>query len=105
MYDHIGLKVHDIEASVVSTGQLLRRSARRCAPATRPARALVRQANRPCGCTRREARREGGTHVAFRTTDRASVDRFYAQGSMAAGGITGVLDCAPNTAPTYYPGR
>lgn len=44
----------------------------------------------------------GGSHVAFRATDRASVDRFHAAGVKAGGRDNGAPGLRKDYSPTYY---
>ena len=100
MYDHIGLKVKDLEASV----------------------RFYRAALAPLGhelCSRDESGAGfgppgepalwlyvgGGTtgaHVAFRAGDRAAVDRFHASGLETGGRDNGKPGLRADYSPTYY---
>ena len=102
MYDHIGLKVKDIDAAVrfyaaalAPLGHVL------CArddsyagfgPAGEPALWLysARDSAGP------------GTHVAFRAPDRAAVDRFHAGGLEAGGRDHGRPGLRADYSPAYY---
>jgi len=101
MYDHIGLKVKDIDASVrfyqaalAPLGHVLAshdESGAGFGPAGAPALWLYRA-------------QDTGTaaHVAFRAPDRAAVDRFHADGLKAGGRDHGRPGVRADYAPTYY---
>jgi len=98
MYDHIGLKVKDLKAAVrfyKSTleplGYLPDDSGTGFGPRGQPA--LWLHADGQSG---------GGTHVAFRATDRQAVDRFYAAGLKAGGRDNGKPGLRADYSPTYY---
>ena len=102
MYDHIGLKVRDVEASVrfyiaalAALGHVL------CSrddagagfgPPGQPALwlYLMRGFSGP------------GVHVALRAADRAAVDRFHHNGLEAGGRDHGRPGLRPDYSPTYY---
>ena len=102
MYDHIGLKVKDIDASVrfytaalAPLGHVLcsrDESGAGFGPAGEPALWLLPGD----GAAKR------GTHVAFRASDRKSVDRFHQQGLRAGGRDNGEPSLRTDYAPTYY---
>lgn len=102
MYDHIGLKVRDIDASV----------------------RFYQAALAPLGyvlCSRDDAgagfgpegepalwlylakgHESPGTHIAFRAPSRAAVDRFYASALEAGGRDFGRPGLRTDYSPTYY---
>jgi catechol 2,3-dioxygenase-like lactoylglutathione lyase family enzyme len=102
MYDHIGIPVDDVDASVrfytaalAPLGHVLcsrddsgalfgppRKPALWCYPAT--------------GAT------GPGVHVALRAADHAAVDRFHASGLAAGGRDHGGPGLRPDYSPTYY---
>lgn len=102
MYDHVGLKVNDVDASVrfysaalAPLGYVL------CSrddagagfgPPGEPALWLYRTAD-PV---------RTGAHVAFRAPDRAAVDRFHARGLEAGGGNHGAPGLRADYSPSYY---
>jgi catechol 2,3-dioxygenase-like lactoylglutathione lyase family enzyme len=102
MYDHIGLKVKDLDASVrfyaaalAPLGHVLGshdKSYAGLGPKAAPALwlyAAVGQAGT-------------GTHLAFRAPDRRSVDRFYADGLKAGGRDNGTPGLRIDYSPDYY---
>jgi len=102
MFDHVGLKVRDLETSVrfytdtlKSLGHVLCYSDETVAgfgPKGAPGLwlHLKRDAAGP------------GTHVAFSAADRASVDRFHNDGLKAGGRDNGAPGLRPDYSPTYY---
>jgi catechol 2,3-dioxygenase-like lactoylglutathione lyase family enzyme len=102
MYDHVGLKTKDLDASVrfytAALGPLghvvcLREDAYAgIGPADAPGLWLyaVPDSAGP------------GTHVAFRAADRAAVDRFHVAGLQAGGRDNGGPGVRADYAPSYY---
>ena len=102
MFNHIGLKVRDIEASVRfytaalgPLGQVLcsrDESSAGLGPRDQPALWLYldRQPGR------------AGAHVAFRADDRAAVDRFFAAGLESGGKDNGRPGVRADYGPKYY---
>lgn len=102
MYDHIGLKVKDIDASVrfyeaalTPLGHVLSsRDASGAGFGPKGAPALWLYA---------DAKASGsGTHVAFVARDRAAVDRFHAAGIEAGAKDHGRSGVREDYSPTYY---
>ncbi|HTE54582.1 MAG TPA: VOC family protein [Kofleriaceae bacterium] len=101
MYDHIGLKVKDLDASVrfyqaalAPLGHVLCSrddSGAGFGPAGEPALWLY-----PDKGSR------AGAHVAFRAGDRQAVDRFHASGLDAGGRDNGGAGVRADYSPTYY---
>jgi catechol 2,3-dioxygenase-like lactoylglutathione lyase family enzyme len=101
MYDHIGLKVHDLDASLrfyqavmapLGHGLVSRdESGAGFGPPGAAALLLYRSdASGP------------GAHVAFHAPDRAAVDRFHAGGLAAGGRDHGAPGLRADYSPTYY---
>lgn len=102
MYDHIGLKVKDLDASVrfysavlATLGYVLNsrdESSAGFGPKGEPAfwLGVGKGATGP------------GAHVAFRAADRAAVDRFHAEGLQAGGRDNGRPGLRTDYSPTYY---
>ncbi len=102
MFDHIGLKVKDVEASVrfysaalepFGYGLCCRDDASAgFGPKGEPALWLY-LARDAAGA---------GTHLALRAPDRRTVDRFHAAGSAAGGSENGAPGLRGDYSPTYY---
>jgi catechol 2,3-dioxygenase-like lactoylglutathione lyase family enzyme len=100
MYDHIGFKVKDLDAAVEfyraaldPLGYVLASHDAASAglgPSGEPALWLYRGAP------------GAAIHVAFRATDRRSVDRFHAAGLEAGGRDNGKPGLRTDYSPTYY---
>jgi catechol 2,3-dioxygenase-like lactoylglutathione lyase family enzyme len=102
MYDHVGLKVADLDASVrfyeAALGALGYVLASRddagagFGPKDAPALWL----------TLAKAGKNTGAHIAFRASNRAGVDGFYAAGVRAGGKDNGGPGPRPDYGPSYY---
>ena len=98
MYDHVGLKVKDIAASVrfyeaaLKPLGFVKASGDETSAGFGPKDAPALWLNQGAG---------GPAHVAFTATDRAAVDRFHAAG-MAAGGKDNGKPGARDYGPNYY---
>src|SRR6266545_6141469 len=102
MYDHIGLKVKNVDASVrfykaalAPLGHVLSSqddSGAGLGPEGQPALWLY-PTRSPTG---------PGVHVAFRAADRAAVDRFHRAGLEAGGRDNGAPGLRADYSPTYY---
>lgn len=102
MYDHIGLKVRDLDAAVrfyqAALGALGHVLASRDAssagfgPKDAPALWLNRV----------EETAGPGTHIAFKARSRAAVDRFHAAGLAAGGQDNGKPGLRADYGPRYY---
>ena len=97
MYDHIGLRVKDVEA------------ARRFYRATLEALGLVEDksggfgpAGAPGLWLHEEKHAAGGAHIAFRAQDREAVARFHAAGLEAGGKDNGKPGLRPDYSPCYF---
>jgi catechol 2,3-dioxygenase-like lactoylglutathione lyase family enzyme len=101
MYDHIGLRVQDIdrsvsfyEAALNSLGHVVNsRDAGGAGLGPKDSSALWLHLSKD-KCT--------GAHVAFSAPDRAAVDRFHAEGLKAGGKDNGKPGLRPDYSPTYY---
>jgi len=102
MYDHIGLKVGDLEASVRFYGAALAAlghelcSRDGAGASFGPAKAPALWLSVAKGST------GPGVHVAFRAEDHASVDRFHKDGLKAGGRDNGKPGLRKDYSPTYY---
>ena len=97
MYDHIGLRVKDLEgavrfykAALEPLGHVLDGSGVGLGPQGQPALWL------------HGGQTGGGAHVAFRAADRRAVDRFHAAGIKAGGRDNGKPGLRTDYSPTYY---
>jgi catechol 2,3-dioxygenase-like lactoylglutathione lyase family enzyme len=103
MYDHIGLKVRDLDASVrfyegalKALGHVLcsrDASGAGFGPAGEPALWLYAAGKGAAG---------PGVHVAFRAANRAAVDRFHRDGIETGGRDHGRPGLRADYSPTYY---
>jgi catechol 2,3-dioxygenase-like lactoylglutathione lyase family enzyme len=100
MYDHIGLKVKDLDAAVSFYRAALEpldyilasrdEAVAGFGPRGEPALWLYQGVS------------GAGTHVAFRAADRRAVDRFHAAGLAAGGRDNGKPGLRTDYSPTYY---
>jgi catechol 2,3-dioxygenase-like lactoylglutathione lyase family enzyme len=102
MFDHIGLKVADLDASVRFYSAAL-------APlghvpgSSGDGYAGIGPAGAPTLWLYRSPRVAGvGVHIAFHAADRAAVDRFYRQGLENGGRDNGAPGMRTDYSPTYY---
>jgi catechol 2,3-dioxygenase-like lactoylglutathione lyase family enzyme len=96
MYDHIGLKVKDIDASIrfyeAALAPLgLVRDGSGFGPKGAPALWLYEGGGE-----------HAGTHVAFAAKDHGAVDRFHKAGVNAGGKDNGAPGLRADYSPTYY---
>jgi catechol 2,3-dioxygenase-like lactoylglutathione lyase family enzyme len=100
MFDHIGLHVRNLDASIAFYQAALAplgyelgsRDATSAGFGPPNAPALWLYAGETIGTV----------HVALRAADRATVDRFHQRGAAAGGRDHGRPDLRPDYAPTYY---
>jgi catechol 2,3-dioxygenase-like lactoylglutathione lyase family enzyme len=85
MYDHIGLRVKDLDASVRFYGAALAPLAHVLASRDAAGAGFGPRGEPALWLYAATGARGPGVHVAFRAADRATVDRFHAEG-LAAGG-------------------
>jgi catechol 2,3-dioxygenase-like lactoylglutathione lyase family enzyme len=102
MYDHIGLRVKDIEASVRFYEAALGALGHVVASSDETSAGLGPKDAPALWLALAKQEKNTGTHVAFRATDRASVDRFHAAGLKAGGKDNGRPGPRPDYGPTYY---
>ena len=102
MYDHIGLRVKDLDASVrfyqaalAGLGHVLcSRDAGGAGLGPKDAPALWLHLA--------QASPAAGAHVAFQAPNRRAVDQFYAEGLKAGGKDNGAPGLRADYSPTYY---
>jgi catechol 2,3-dioxygenase-like lactoylglutathione lyase family enzyme len=102
MYDHIGLKVANLEASVRFYSAALRGLGLVAGP-NEKTYAAFGPPDAPALWLYQSAKAGGpGTHLAFTAKDRAAVERFHAEGLKAGGRDNGKPGLRTDYSPTYY---
>ncbi len=99
MFDHIGLKVKDLDVSgrfyknvLAPLGYVPDSSGTGFGPTNESALWLYKAVDS----------QHGGTHVALRATNRGAVDRFHREGLKAGGRDHGAPGLRIDYGPTYY---
>jgi catechol 2,3-dioxygenase-like lactoylglutathione lyase family enzyme len=102
MYDHIGLRVGNLDASVRFYTAALA-PARLCAVLARRFRRGLWPQGRPALWLHLHKGSAGtGAHVAFRAPDHAAIKKFHAEGLKAGGRDNGGAGPRADYSPTYY---
>lgn len=100
MYDHIGLKVKDLKASLAFYAAALAPLGHVTGPVDATSAGLGPRGAPALWLVEGEGR--GTAHVAFRAADQAAVERFHAAGLAAGGRDNGRAGPRPDYGPTYY---
>jgi catechol 2,3-dioxygenase-like lactoylglutathione lyase family enzyme len=101
MYDHIGLKVANLDASVRFYIAALRSLGHVLGP-NEKTYAAFGPPDAPALWLYQSTASVSGTHIAFTAKDRAAVERFYAEGLKAGGRDNGKPGLRTDYSPTYY---
>ncbi len=102
MYDHVGLRVADLDASVHFYEAALGALGHVLASRDDTGAGFGPKAAPALWLTLARADKNKGTHVAFRSKSRADVEGFYAAGLKAGGKDNGRPGPRPDYGPTYY---
>jgi catechol 2,3-dioxygenase-like lactoylglutathione lyase family enzyme len=102
MYDHIGLRVKDLDASTRFYEAVLAPLGHVLASRDETGAGLGPKGAPALWLTVAKQEKNTGTHVALRAKDRASVELFYAAGLKAGGKDNGGPGPRPDYGPTYY---
>jgi catechol 2,3-dioxygenase-like lactoylglutathione lyase family enzyme len=102
MYDHIGIKVKNLEASAAFYATALAPLGHVKGYADKTTAGFGPKDAPGLWLYQTDQRAGPGTHVAFRASDRIAVDQFH-QAALAAGGRdNGAPGPRPDYSPTYY---
>ena len=102
MFDHVGLKVADLDASVRFYEAVLKPLGH-VVGSRGDGYAGIGPANEPGLWLYATPGAKGpGTHLAFKASDRRAVDRFHAEGLRAGGRDNGAPGLRADYSPTYY---
>ncbi len=102
MYDHIGLKVRDLDASVRFYTAALSTLGHELASHDESYAGLGPRGAPALWLYATPGKQTAGTHVALRAASRAQVDRFHAEGLKAGGRDNGRPGLRTDYSPNYY---
>lgn len=102
MYDHIGLKVRDIDASVRFYSAALAALGHELCSRDDSGAGLGPRGAAALWLYAAPGKQESVVHVALRAGSRAQVDRFHAEGLKAGGRDNGRPGLRTDYSPTYY---
>ena len=102
MYDHIGLKVNDIDTSVRFYEAALKPLGHVISSRDESSAGLGLKGAPALWLTAEKGSVKRGAHIAFRASDHAAVDRFHKEGLKAGGRDNGAPGLRKDYSPTYY---
>lgn len=102
MFDHLGLHVRSLEASIRFYREALAPLGFVLGPRDEGSAGFGPPDAPALWLYASEAKTRAGVHLAFRAKDRAAVDRFHAAGIEAGGQDHGKPGLRADYAPTYY---
>jgi catechol 2,3-dioxygenase-like lactoylglutathione lyase family enzyme len=102
MYDHIGLKVRDLDASVRFYAAALAALGHVVCSRDEHGAGLGPRGEPALWLYRSDAPAGAGMHVAFRAGERSAVDRFHREGLQSGGRDHGAPGLRADYSPTYY---
>lgn len=102
MYDHIGLRVRDLDASLRFYAAILAPLEHVAGPRGDGYAGLGRPGEPALWLYASQGGSGGGAHIAFQALDRASVDAFHRRGLEAGGRDNGPPGLRTEYSPTYY---
>ncbi|WP_373047011.1 VOC family protein [Vulgatibacter sp.] len=102
MFDHLGLRVTDLEASIRFYTTALAPLGHGLASRDETSAGVGPKGEPALWLYASTAGKREGVHVAFRAPDRAAVDAFHARGLGAGGKDNGAPGLRSDYSPTYY---
>src|SRR3990167_115340 len=103
MYDHLGLKVKDLAASIRFYEAALAPPGPGGGPPAAPGAGWGRRGAPALWLYATKGAKGPGTHIAFRAADHKAVDAFYQAGLKAGAKDNGGPGPRPDYSPTHYP--